>query len=108
MIRRHPTNAALRRWLDTESVEELPEVSAHVDRCSRCAAKIEALDDVVGEEPGIAAALISLLEPADGLAARIEHGVNDRLGSRQMALVLGDLFAAAVETSKLLLTEEDL
>ncbi len=87
-------------------------MSAHIEGCSRCAGKIEALSDENGDaavdEVGIAAALISLLEPADGLAARIEHGVNDRLSSRQMALVLGDLFAAAVETSKLLLTEEDL
>lgn len=113
MIRRHPSADLLRRWLttDADAEAEMPDVTAHVDDCERCAAKLEQLDSGTAEgfDPSaIASALLSLLAPPEGLSARVEGRVIDRLSSRQMVVVLGDLFGAGLETSKLLLTEEDL
>ncbi len=111
MIRRHPSTDTLRNWLVAETDDDVAELTAHIDQCERCAAKLEHL--AAGEEvgldvSGIAAALSSLLAPPEGLSDRVEVKVADRLSSRQIATVVGDLFGAAFEASKLLLTEEDL
>ncbi len=111
MMRRHPSADLLRRWLNTDEASDLPDVTAHVDDCERCAAKLEQLDSGSGDafdHSAIASALINLLAPPEGLSDRVEERVVNRLGSRQMAVVLADLFGAGFETSKLLLTEEDL
>lgn len=112
MIRRHPSTEALRRWLLGDAEDE--QVSEHVADCGRCATKLEQIDHETAEGAqtpadgnSVAAALHSLLAPAEGLSERVEVSVVDRLGSRQYLAVLGDLFGAGIETSRLLLTEEE-
>ncbi|MEZ5229087.1 MAG: hypothetical protein R2710_21190 [Acidimicrobiales bacterium] len=109
MIRRHPSTEQLRRWLHDDTPVDGPDLTAHIDNCHRCAAKLEHLaigDDL--ERSDLGSILSSVLAPNAGLSDRVEGKVIDRLGSRQMLSVLGDLFGAGLETSKLLLTEEDL
>ncbi len=109
MIRRHPSTEKLRHWLVDD--DEPDELTKHIDSCDRCAAKLEQLaagTDESLDHSGIGAALNHLLAPSEGLSERVEGKVIDRLGSRQFVAVLGDLFGAGLETSKLLLTEEDL
>lgn len=111
MIRRHPSSDALRRWLLGTGVDD-ERVSDHVANCARCAGKLEQLDieadaSLERDDDRVSSALLSLLAPAEGLSERVEVSVVGRLGSRQYLGVLGDLFGAGVETSRLLLTEEE-
>ncbi len=110
MIRRHPIDGLLHRWLDADDDAngDVAKVSAHLESCARCAGRIEQLVELDSPPGGpVGDALVTLLSPPAGLTARVERRVVDRLGARQMAAVVGDLLGAAIETSKLLLTEED-
>lgn len=106
MIRRHPRTSVLQAWLNSDA--ELPRVTAHVADCHRCANRIEQLAADDPDASAVGPALVSLLDPPADLATRVEGNVTDRLTARQLAVVLADLYGAGLETSKLLLSEEDL
>lgn len=99
---RHPNRDTLQQWLngDGDSATDL-----HVGTCQRCASKLEELEP--DSESDIGQALAAALAPPEDLTDRLEEGVNARLSSRQVMNVVADLFGAGLETSRLLLIEEE-
>ena len=98
---RHPGKRALRDWLNGEHDGG---VDNHLAGCQRCAATLE---EMAGEtDYGIGDALAAVYTPPDDLAERLERRVAERLDSRVILDVITDLFGAGIETSKLLLTED--
>lgn len=101
----HPSRRALQAWLqgDTGDIK----LDAHVAVCTRCADTLERLADDEADTTGdLAGALALVLAPPDDLSTRLEDKVTQRLDSRVMFDVLSDLFAAGVETSRMLILEE--
>ncbi len=102
----HPSRRVLQTWLQGD-VDD-PKLDAHVTVCRRCANTLERLDSHEAEAQidDLAGALALALAPPDDLSTRLEHKVTQRLDSRVMFGVLTDLFAAGVETSRMLILEE--
>lgn len=102
----HPSRRALQAWLQGDSDDA--KLDAHVAVCQRCAATLERLadEDAEGGADDLAGALAVVLAPPADLPTRLEERVTQRLDSRVMFGVLSDLFAAGVETSRLLILEE--
>ncbi len=110
----HPSRETLRAWLHGEDGDA--KLDAHIAICRRCATTLEGLDadldseDADGAEPersdALAGALSAALAPPVDLSTRLEARVTQRLDSRVMFGVLSDLFAAGVETSRMLILEE--
>jgi hypothetical protein len=99
----HPSRKALQAWLNGDPDVDA-KLDAHVATCGRCANTIEHLD---AEDHGnIGEALALVLQPPSGLSERLEEKVAARLDSKVMLGVLGDLFAAGIETSRMLIMEE--
>ncbi len=115
---RHPNKRALQRWLDDEAstdkeVVATARVEQHIATCERCASAIESMsihedgNDNQTQASSIQQALGTVLASPDDLTERLEQKVTDRLDSRVMFDVVSDLFGAGVETSRLLLMEEN-
>lgn len=108
MVLRHPSSRALRDWLGG-SVD--PKVDRHVETCNRCAGTIEDIDTIQGDTTGgdasISEALATVLSPPADLSDRLSRRVAARLDSKVMFEIVSDLFGAGLETSRLLLTEEE-
>ena len=100
-MRRHPSKRSLREWLSGEADDKLDK---HIDSCEKCAVTLEELDAESGAS-AIGEALALVLAPPGDLVERLEVGVAARLDSRQVLVVLADLFGAGYETGKLLLTD---
>lgn len=105
----HPSRRTLRAWLHGEA--EDPKLDAHVAVCRRCANTLEQLatDELATDDHDIgdlAGALALALAPPSDLPSRLEEKVTKRLDSRVMFDVLSDLFAAGIETSRMLILEE--
>ncbi|MGF1598590.1 MAG: hypothetical protein ACFCVK_16960 [Acidimicrobiales bacterium] len=101
MLARHPSHDTLRHWLSGDADDELDD---HLDNCPRCAAVLEQLD--TSPDLDLVQPLAQVLASPEGLTQRLETGVAARLSSRDVLNVVGDLFAAGFETTRLLLTEE--
>lgn len=102
----HPSRRTLRAWLQGEADDA--KLDAHVAVCSRCADTLEALADEDGADAteNLAGALALALAPPVDLSTRLETKVTQRLDSRVMFDVLSDLFAAGIETSRMLILED--
>lgn len=100
----HPSKKSLQAWLwDPEGD---PELDDHLARCEKCANTLEALETADGHSD-IANALALVLSSPSGLSERLEEKVAARLSSREVLEVLGDLFGAGLETTVLLLSEDE-
>lgn len=102
MFRRHPSRNSLRSWLLGEHNDS---IESHINTCERCATTLESLDDEDSSQ-AIGEALATVLAPPGDLIERLEIGVNSRLDSREMLTIMGDLFMAGFETSRLLLSDD--
>ncbi|MEM7273762.1 MAG: hypothetical protein AAF547_11830 [Actinomycetota bacterium] len=102
MFFRHPSRRALQEWLDRGDNES---VDRHVADCQRCAAVIEEL--TAEDEAALSDALAVAFAPPVDLSDRLQQRVAARLDSRVVLSVMSDLFGAGLETSRLLLLEED-
>jgi len=100
----HPSRRALQSWLNSETTDE-PKLDDHVAVCQKCANTIERLD--ANGDRDIATALALVLQPPEDLSTRLEKGVSARLDSRVMFGVLSDMFAAGLETSRMLILDEN-
>ncbi|MEM8922809.1 MAG: hypothetical protein AAGD35_04845 [Actinomycetota bacterium] len=100
---RHPDPETLRHWLAGQINGD---VDRHVGTCQRCAALMEEFDDDSGPDEALKAALSHVLSPPEDLTQRLIDGVNDRISSRQIMSLVADVFAAGLETSRMLLVEE--
>jgi len=83
-------------------------LDGHISTCRRCANTLEGLDadDTADSTNSLAGALAVALAPPADLPSRLEQRVSQRLDSRVMFGVLSDLFAAGVETSRMLILDE--
>ncbi|MDH3302967.1 MAG: hypothetical protein OES24_20900 [Acidimicrobiia bacterium] len=101
----HPSRRALQDWLHGD-VDDA-KLDAHIAVCQRCANSLEQLAADADHDAGdLAGALALALAPPEDLPSRLEQKVSKRLDSRVMFGVLSDLFAAGIETSRLLMLEE--
>lgn len=102
----HPSRRSLQAWLGGDTDDE--KLDNHISVCQRCANTLEeiAADDGEEESHDLAGALAVALAPPVDLPTRLEHKVTQRLDSRVMFGVLSDLFAAGLETSRMLILDE--
>lgn len=103
IFRRHPSKRTLREWLAGETDED---VDRHVSTCERCANDLEALA-TAETDSSLRDALLFVLDPPPDLVPRVEAGVIARLESRKVLGYFADVFGAGLETSRLLLTDDD-
>lgn len=96
----HPSRARLTRWLATG---EPPELHAHLDRCSRCATRLEELAQPV---PALRDALVATLETPPDLGPRLGRRLDAALRERAQLALLGELLGIPWQTARLL-TQED-
>lgn len=81
----------------------MPEIGAHVERCERCAARLEAMADPALP---LAAALREALHPPADLAPRLGAGIAAKLQARADLALLGDLLSTSWRTARLLATDD--
>ena len=104
----HPSRKRLATWLDAS--EAAPAVTAHVETCERCAARLE---EMAGVEPddeqldeAIGDALRTAYAPPEGIEERVLRSIDARERiDREMNLLLG-IFAIAKDAAELMLPEE--
>lgn len=97
----HPGKRALQQWLAGESDGR---IDTHVGTCRRCANVLE--DLARPSDPALTDVLALAFAPPDDLSGRLHERVAARLDSRVVLDVMTDLFAAGLETSRLLITED--
>ncbi len=97
--RLHPGKRKLETWLETGGPAE---VDDHVAHCERCAAALEA---IAVPEPTIGMFLASIVEPPDGLVARMNDRISDSLQNRADLRMFTELMGISLPTAQLLLTE---
>ena len=102
VFRRHPSRSSLRSWLLGEHDDS---IDSHINTCERCAVTLESLDNEDTSQ-AIGEALATVLAPPGDLIERLEIGINSRLDSREMLTIMGDLFVAGFETSRLLFSDD--
>lgn len=101
----HPSKQRLHTWLLTGEPDG---VGVHVERCERCAERLEALDETepvfdVDRPSPLRQALTSMFAPPDDLGDRVVEQVTRRSrGGDELALLAG-LFSIGVETAQLML-----
>lgn len=104
----HPSRKRLAAWLD--AADAAPAVTAHVENCERCAARLEELAEAEGDGAGldetIGAALRTAYTPPDGIEERVLRSIDarERL-DHEMNLLLG-IFAIAKDAAELMLPDE--
>lgn len=105
---RHPSRSMLRAWLNSEDAAGADsKLDRHIELCDRCANALEEIESAeLVESSSIEMALTEVLAAPADLAERLETGVAARLSSRQIFEIVGDLFGAGLETTRLILTEE--
>ncbi len=110
---RHPSTEDLQHWLADDTDDAADGLTAHVDNCERCATIMEELAAEAAEEAAtsertdLGEALSEVLAPPPDYTDRLIVAVNDQLSSRQVFGLVADLFAAGLETSRMLLVEDD-
>ena len=105
----HPSRQRLLAWLDT--ADDSSDITEHVDRCDRCAARIEELaeessllDDVF--RTTIGDALRAAYEPPEGINDRVLDKIRQRqLADREMNVLFG-LFSIPKDAVELLLPSD--
>jgi anti-sigma factor RsiW len=101
MTLRHPSRRALQDWLAGTAASD---IARHLSTCQRCAATLEQLDSTAGLAGGGAPATPTA--PPSRLAERLDDRAAARLPSRQILDVVAGIFAAGIETTRLLLIED--
>lgn len=108
---RHPSTEDLQNWLADDDADDdgLSGLTYHVDNCERCAAIMEELaEEAAASAPTeLGEALSQALAPPPDYTDRLIVAVNDQLSSRQVFGVVADLFAAGLETSRMLIVEDE-
>ena len=99
---RHPRKSKLERWLDGEDDTKL---ANHVANCDRCVSVIEEIGNAEADLPGLGSYSL-WLDPEDGYKERVEASAAERLDSREVLGIVGGLFAAGFQSTKILVTEE--
>ena len=105
----HPSRQRLLVWLD--AVDESSDITQHVDRCERCAARIEE----IAEQPSlqddvfrtiIGDALRAAYEPPEDINDRVLEKIRQRqLADREMNVLFG-LFSIPKDAVELLLPSD--
>lgn len=102
----HPSDDRLRHWLDTGEPDGVGE---HVDRCVRCADRLEEIDSQVPtplslDGPSLLRqALTEWISPPPDLNDRVLQGVVARHRAEREMMLIAGLFSVGVETAQLLL-----
>lgn len=106
-LRRHPSQAQLRQWLDTGGPDE---VTAHVDQCERCANALEGIaneGDAAEPTPAmsgrLAQAMSTLWEAPADLQSRVIERVDNRMRAENDLAVIAGLLTIGVETAQLMI-----
>ena len=96
----HPTSRRLLRWAEAEKPAR---VERHIQRCDRCASKLETLTQLA---PSGVSLLRAALTPASGVEDRVLEGVQSDLAEHETLSVLADLFGIGWASARLLLDED--
>lgn len=97
----HPTQRFLLRWADGARV---PLTDRHVGRCPRCSARLEAMTTL---DSPMLDVLHEVLKPPPDLLPRLREGLQARMLDHETATLMGELFGAGLETTRLMLKEDD-
>lgn len=87
----HPSKRRLRSWLEEGDAR----LDAHIDGCTRCAAKLE---DLSQPTVSLAEALHSMLAPPDDLQDKLRVGIARKLDARADLELLGEMFSIPYRT----------
>jgi len=90
---RHPSAAALDRWLVTGRPGR---VDRHVAGCDECAAALEARSELV---PEMRAGLAAATAPPDDLGGRTDEAVRERIAADDALAVVLELFLLPLEVA---------
>lgn len=115
---RHPSRAALRRWLQGEADEP---TDAHIATCERCAARLETLAGEsdpggsigtdalqgVGRASGLRAALEAALAAPSDLNVRLTTQVHELQQQARWQDVVVDAVGGGLDTLRLLMGDKE-
>lgn len=115
---RHPSRAALRRWLQGEADEP---TDAHIATCERCAGRLETLAGEsdpggsigtdalqgVGRAPGLRAALEAALAAPSDLNVRLTTQVHELQQQARWQDVVVDAVGGGLDTLRLLMGDKE-
>lgn len=91
----HPNNKRLLAWANGHEAE----LDDHVENCLRCAARIEALDEELGD---VESALRHVLATPSGLRPRLREGIGRKLEGRGDLSLIGDLLGLPYQTVRVI------
>lgn len=100
MMRGHPSEQRLQRWLEAESGDRY---AGHIAHCPLCQ---ERLEQMTALEPQVREQLTSDLSAPSTLEQRIRDHLERKLADRETMAVLGELMNTGLRTSQVLLTGE--
>lgn len=99
--RRHPTDDALRAWLDDLDPDQA--VEDHLGGCEICAGRLEALDNTLSP---VASALELITRPPEGLRSRLDDRFAEVALQQATRSLIGDLFGIGFRTIRVLAEPE--
>lgn len=106
---RHPKRDQLARWL--EGTEHDPELDEHLETCEICASDLDTISLSVSndnpEPSDLGPALLTLLQPPEGLHERMSERLARRLQRRQDLELMGSMLGVARETGEIFMVAPD-
>jgi hypothetical protein len=97
----HPSRRFLLRWADGARARW---TDHHLGRCDVCSARLDAMTTL---DSPMLDVLREILKPPPDFLGRLRTGLQAKMLEHETATLMGELFGAGIETTRLLLEGDD-